>query len=447
MRVFLAAALTTVGAGIAAGLVPALQLSRTTVMGAVQDGGSLKGATEGTGRKRVRGLLVAGEMTLALVLLVGAGLMARTMLNLSALDPGFQVEGIAVAPVSLAGTPHAEPRARSAMFSRVRERLAAMPGVVSVSAINHLPLAGDQWTLGYSIEGRPDPPVGRGLSAVYRIVQPGYFATMGQPLLRGREFTNDDAEHGGPVAIVNQAMADRRWPGEDPIGRRIHLPGMSKVQAPIAVVGVAANARQSDWTSSPDDEVYLAHAQRASEFGLATMTFVVRTTADAQQIAAGIPRELALLDRGISVSDQMTMAEVVGNELWRERLTAGLTTVFALVALGLAAIGLYAVVAYSVMQRTREFGVRLALGATGPDVQRLAMREGLRPVAVGVVVGLAVALASSRLIRTLLFEVSAVDPVSIGGAALALVIIAALAAWLPARRASRLDPVAAIRQE
>ena len=445
LRVVVAASLATLVAGVVTGLVPAVQLVRTSVAGAFQDGG--KGATESAGRKRVRGLLVAGEVALAVVLLVGAGLMARTMSKLSAIDPGFRVGQVAVATVSLAGTPHADPAARHSMFLRIRERLSALPGVTAVSAINHLPLAGDVWKLGYTIEGRPRPAPGQGWSAVYRIVQPGYFATLQLPLLGGRDFSDADGSASPHVAIVNKAMADRRWPGEPAIGRRIFLPGVSNVTAPVTIIGIVANGRQADWTSAPDDEVYLAFPQRASEFGLAAMTFVLRTAVEPEGVASAIPREISLLDRGVAVADATTMTEVVADELWRERLTAQLTGIFGLIALGLAAIGVYAVVAYTVARRTREFGVRIALGATRASVVRLAVIEALRPVVVGTIAGTAAAVAAARLIETLLFEVSAIDPLALGGALLALGLVAAAAAWIPARRASRLDPMAALRCE
>ena len=445
IRVFGVAAVAALITGLATGLVPAFQLARTSISSAFQDGA--KGATEGSGRKYIRSLLVTGEVTLALVLLVGAALMGRTMLKLSAVDPGFRADHLAVATVSLAGTPYASAPARDPMFLRVRDRLASLPGVTAVSAINHLPLAGDTWTLGYTIEGRPVPAPGERSAAVYRIVQPRYFGVMDLPLLAGRDFTSADSASAPHVAIVNKAMADRRWPGESPIGRRIMLPGVSNVQTPITIVGVAANARQSDWTAAPDDEVYLAYAQRAGEFGLATLTFVLRTSIDPAAVAAVIPREVAELERSVPVTDAGTMSDVVADELWRERLTAQLTGIFAAVALALAAIGVYAVVAYSVARRTREIGVRVALGATRRHVVLLALGEALRPVVVGAVFGLGIALASPRFVQAFLFDVSAIDPLALAVAVLTLVLVAGCAAWVPARRASRLDPVAALRSE
>jgi predicted permease len=445
LRVFSIAVLAALSAGVATGLVPALQLARTSLNAAFQS--DSKGATESRGRQDLRSLLVACEVTLSLVLLVGAGLMGRTMLNLSALDTGFRVDRVAVATVSLAGTSYAAPEARHPMFLRVRERLSGLPGVTAVSAINHLPLAGDIWFLGYTVDGQPVPTAGDDWAAAYRIVQPGYFETMGLPLLEGRDFTSADGATSPHVAIVNKAMADRRWPGESPVGRRIRLPGPSNVQEPITVIGVAANAAQAQWPPTADDEVYLAFPQRAGEFGLTSMTFVVRTSVDPAGVAAAMPRELALLDRSVPVGETTTMSDVVASELWRERLTARLTGIFAAVALSLAAIGVYAVVAYSVARRTREFGVRVALGATRASVIRLALIEALRPVLAGAVIGLGLSVAASKMIETLLYEVSALDPLALGGALIALVVSAVCAAWLPARRASRLDPVAALRRE
>jgi putative ABC transport system permease protein len=445
VRVFAAAAAAALVTGVFTGLLPAISILRASATAAFHDGA--RGTTEGARRKHVRGLLVATEVALALALLIGAAVMGRTLQKLTTLDPGFALDRVAVATVTLSGTPHAAAAARAPMFERIRARLAAMPGVSSVSAINHLPLAGDRWQLGYSIDGRPTPDAGRGLSAVYRVVQPGYFSTIGIRMLEGRDFTDADGASSPHVAIVNSAMAKRHWPGESPIGRHIHLPGPSDVSDPITIVGVAADARQSEWTESPDDEVYVAYAQRAGEFGLASMTFVLRTSVDPAGVAAGVAREVATVDRAVPVSDPTTMSDVAATELWRERMTAQLTGIFAIAALGLAAIGVHAVVTYSVARRTREFGVRVALGASRRSVLNLALTEALGPVCAGAVGGLVLAVAASRMLQALLFDVSALDPVSVSGAVFVLVAAAAFAAWLPARRASGVDPVVALRQD
>jgi predicted permease len=369
------------------------------------------------------------------------------MMQLGAVDPGFRVDHLAVATVSLDGTPYAEPEARQAMFDRVREHLQTMPFVATVGAINHLPLAGDVWTLSYTIDGRPAPLPGHAPHAVYRVVQPGYFAAMGLSLVAGRDIAATDRASSVPVVVINQAMAQRQWGSENPIGQRLHLPGPGNVFDPITVVGVVANARQGDWTSPPDDEVYVAFAQRSQEFGLSAMTFVLRTSGDAAAVASSMPREIALVDRGLVVSSNTTMASVVADELWRERLTSTLTGAFALVALGLAAIGIYAVVAFAVTRRTREFGVRMALGATRGAVQRLAIADVLSPVCWGAGAGLLATVACARLMRTLVYGVSVLDPYALGGAAGVLILAAIGAAWLPARRASRLDPTVALRRD
>lgn len=444
LRVFAMASLATLVAGVTTGLAPAVQLLRRDAANPLREGA--RGATE-AGRMYVRNALIAGEVMLALVLLVGAGLLGRTMIRLNAVDPGFRVDHLVVASVSLAGLPQAEPAARQATFDRVREALERVPSVTAVSAINHLPLAGDTWILGYSVDGRSASLPGQGPRAIYRVVQPGYFAAMGLRLVRGRDIATSDTATSMPVVVINQAMAERQWPGEDPVGRRIHLPGPGNVQEALTIVGVSANARQSDWTSPPDDEAYVAFSQRSGEFGLTTMTVVARTSGDPAAVAAAIPRVVANLDRGLAVSGNTTMTAVVADQLWRERLTSELTGAFAFIALGLAAIGVYAVVGFAVNRRTREFGVRMALGATRGHVQRLALTDAFRPVTWGVAAGLVATLACARFMRALVFDVSVLDPLAIASAAALLLVVAGTAAWLPARRASRLDPTVALRQE
>ena len=441
--VYLAATAATLIAGMVTGLVPALQIVRPTLLTAFQ--AASRGSTDGGDRKRARSLLVAAEVALALVLLVGAGLMGRTMLALNQVDPGFRIDHLAVAGVSLAGTPHGNPGARYSMYERVTERLGRLPGVTSVSAINHLPLAGDVWNLGYTIEGRPAPEPGRRWSAVYRVVEPGYFATAGIPLLAGRDFAPTDRDTSIPVAIVSKALADRRWPGQSPIGHRLHLPGPGDRQGPVTIVGVVSNVRQGDWTSAPSDEVYVALVQRSAEFGLAGMTYVLRTSSDPAAVAATVPAAIGELDRGVAVSAVTTMEQVVADAVWRQRLTAQLTGAFALVALVLAAIGIHAAVGYAAVRRTREFGVRIALGGTPRQVQALALSEGLLPVLVGIGAGTVMAIGASRFAGHLLYGVAPIDPLSFCASIGSLLLVAAAAAWVPARRASRQDPIAALR--
>jgi putative ABC transport system permease protein len=443
VRVFAAATLATLAVGLVTGLVPALQAVRR---GAGSAWRRARGATDDAHRTNLRGLIVGAEVALALVLLVGAGLMGRTLMALAAVDPGFRVDHVAVATVSLSGTPYAEPAARHQMFERVRERLSVIPGVARVSAINHLPLAGDVWTLGYTVDGRPSPPLDARPSAVYRVVEPGYFETMGLRLIAGRDFSSFDREGTPAVAVINEAMAERQWPGEIAVGRRIRLPGPGNVQAPITIIGVASNAVQGDWTSRPADEAYVALAQRSTEFGLATMTFVLRTDADPAVIAAAVPGAVAEIDRGIPVSHAETMEDVAAGELWRQRLTAELTAAFAVIALVLAAIGIFTAVAYAVGRRTREFGVRMALGGTPGHVRAIALRDGLRPVLAGAVVGVGVAVAGARFLSGLVYGIGAIDLLSFAVALAVLLVVAGCAAWVPARRASLQDPVAVLRE-
>ncbi len=443
VRVFAAATLVTLAAGVVTGLVPALQAVRPGLSTAWR---GTRGATDSAHRLRLRGLIVGGEVALALVLLIGAGLMGRTLVALVALDPGFRVDHLAVATVSLAGTPHADPAARYPMYERMRERLSAIPGVARVSAINHLPLAGDVWTLGYTVDGRPSPPDGARPSAVYRVVEPGYFETMGLRLIAGRDFSSADRDGAAPVAVINRTMAERQWNGEIAVGRRIHVPGPGDVQAPVTIIGVVSDAVQGDWTSRPADEVYAALAQRSTEFGLSSMTFVLRTNVDAATVAAAVPAAVADLDRGVPVSHTEAMEEVAGDVLWRQRLTAEMTGAFAVIALVLAAMGIFAAVAYAVGRRAREFGVRLALGGTPGHVRAIALRDGLRPVFAGAVVGIAAAVAAARFLSQLVYGIGAFDVVSFSLAVCLLLAVSLLAAWVPARRASAQDPVAALRE-
>jgi putative ABC transport system permease protein len=427
-----------------AGLAPALQLSRASVHDALRDGA--RGATEGAGGRRLRRLLQAAELALAMALLAGAGLMGRTLLALHAVDPGFDPEGVLSVTVSLGGTPHAAVERRVAFFDSLSAVLERLPGVSSIGAINHLPLGGDTWRLGFLIEGRAAPRPGEEPRATWRLVRPGYFETMRLPLREGRAFDHRDREGGMPVAIVNETMAARHWPGASALGSRVRI-GVNDHDPPLTIVGVVKNARQDEWTGAVREEIYVPHAQHAGDFGSSELTFVVRAAGEPAAMSAAVQRAIRALDDTVPVTQAVPMRQVIADRLWRSRVTAAILGVFGLVAVALAALGVYGVSAYVMTRRTREIGIRMALGARPCHVRRLAFADTLTPVLAGIVAGSAGALAVGRFIEGLLYDVQSNDPASFGGAVLTLSVTALVAAWIPARRASHLDPNMVLREE
>jgi putative ABC transport system permease protein len=347
--------------------------------------------------------------------------------------------------VPIDGLPQAEPSRRAPYFDAVHEALAAVPGVQQVGAINHLPLAGDTWRFMLRVEGRPDPPPDERPGATWRVVRAGYFEAMRLPV-RGRTFTERDRADGLPVVIVNGTLASRHFPGEDPIGRRIQL-GSDGTGPWLTIVGVSANARQGEWTGQVPEETYVPYAQHATDFGGAELTFVLRTAGDPAAIAAAASRAVWSIDRGVPIAQLTTMERVVADRLWRSRVTAWLLGGFALVAVVLAAIGVYGITAYAVSRRTREMGIRLALGADAGHVVRLGLGEAAWPVGAGVAAGCVASLWLARLAASLLFGVTPGDPATFVSVVAVLAGMALLAGWLPARRASRIDPLLALRDE
>jgi predicted permease len=443
--VFGFALLLSLAVGLIAGLVPALQASRVDLTETLKEGG--RSATEGHARRRTQNALVIIQVSVAVVLLVCAGLMIKTLQQLGNVDAGFNPRHLLTLDVA-APASYDTPAARDALFRRVQEDVAAVPGVQAVGAINHLPIAGDIWTLRYDIPGRPAPPPGQEYGAAYRVIRTGYFQAMGITLARGRDFTEHDTEQSPAVVVINERLARHQWPGADPIGRHLTLSSaVSTGAAELTVVGVVRNVVQSDWTSEPNDEVYLPYLQRPAAFGLTTLTFVVRTTADPDILSRTISERVAAVDRGIPLSRPQTMEQVIADQLWRSRLSALLLGVFAAIALVLAAVGIYGVISYAVRQRTPEIGVRMALGATRGDVLALVMRESLTPVAIGIAVGTTAALLATRLVASLLYHVTATDPLTFVAVVGCLTATGVIATGVPAWRAMNADPLAALRSE
>jgi predicted permease len=432
--------LIAMATGIFCGIAPALRAFRTELQEALKSGS--RGSTQGRGEQRTRSVLVTCEVALALVLLVGAGLMLRTFEHLQAVDPGFDPSHVLTLEAAAGGKAYPSTPDRIRFFEQLRPRLELLPGVQSVSMINHLPIGGDVWTLGIVIEGRPIPPPGQQPDAVYRVVQPGYFSAMKIPMLRGRDFTAHDATGTTPVVIVNEALAKRHWLGEDPIGRRIRLSD----QTWMTIVGVVKNVKQNDWTANPWSEIYLPHAQSTAAQS-SYMTVVMRAHGDPLTLARGAEDAVHTIDKDVSVAHVMTMEQVIGDKLWRGRLAMMLLMLFAGIAITLAALGIYGAISYSVAQRTNEIGIRMALGARRMDVLQMVLRQALAVVASGISIGLFGAWMLTRALGGLLYGVTATDPVTFLAVPLLVVGLSAVACSLPALRAARVDPVTALRYE
>lgn len=433
------------------GLAPAMHASAGNLSGALKEGG--RGDSDGTRRNRLRGVLVASEFALAFVLLIGAGLMVRSFFALTAVDPGFNPHNVLSMVVSVAGSNEAPPPAREIFYRQLLEKVRALPGVVSAGAINHLPLAGDLWGWPFAIEGRPKPHRGDEPAAVYRIAMPGYFETMRLPLLRGRTILASDDARAAGVVIVNQRAADEYWPGEDPIGKRISLDyDAGHPPTWITVIGVARNAKQGNWASKPEPEIYLAALQNRdflerAESHFEYLTLVVRTSGNPGDMAPAVRRVVWSLDRNLPISEVLTMDGVVAEATAQPRFETLLLGIFAMVALLLAAVGIYGVMNYSVSRRTREIGIRISLGASRAEVVRMVVRQGMLQVLAGMAAGFAGALLLTRLMGKMLYGVQPDDPATFGGVAILLGLTAFAATCVPARKATRIEPMVALRSE
>jgi predicted permease len=449
LRVLISTFAVSLATGVAFGLAPALQASIARPQDALKEGGSAGASREGG---RLRLAFVAGEMAIALVLLVGAGLMLRSFLALRAVDPGFDPRGVVTMEVSVAGTRQAAPGKRAAVYREIVERAAATPGVAAAGAINHIPIAGDIWGYPYAVEGRPKPGPGGSPVATYRAVLPGYFAAMRIPILRGRDVAWTDDRGKPAVVVVNEFLAKRMWPGEDPIGKRITLDDVGPDASWLTVVGVVRNVVRGDWAAPPGDEIYLSVLQNetlleSAQPMAAYITLVARTGGDPASLAPSLVAAVRSVDPTLPVSEIRTMPQIVALANGRARFQALLLAAFAGAAALLAAVGIYGVMSYAVSKKTREIGVRMALGADPGSVLRLVVGRGMAVALAGAGAGLVAALLLTRLMTGLLYGVGPMDPATYAGVAGLLLAIAFLACYLPARRAARIDPMKALRAE
>lgn len=426
--------------GVIFGLAPAIQSTKTDVQAALKEGGN---AGQSPHRNLVRNALVAAEIAAALVLLIGAGLLIKSFTQLLRTDTGMKTGNVITMGLTLPQSLYSTQQSRTVFYQQVIDRIASRPGVEAVGVVNILPVQNSGYNGKIWVEGEAAPPMGSEPIAEYRAVSLDYFRALGIPLVGGRFFNAQDKEQGIQVAIINQTFARRYLSGRDPLGSR-----MRKEEGEwLAIVGVVGDVRQSGLTRSIMPEVYTSYAQSGSATLTQGMSLVVRATGEPSDIIAGIRREVALVDPAQPVHNVQTMQEVIYNSVNDRRLTMLLLTIFAGVALFLAMIGIYSVMSYVVTQNTREIGIRMALGAQAGDVLRLVVGQGLMLTLLGIFIGLAASLALTRLIKSLLFGVAATDPLTFIYVSLFLIFVAMLACYLPARRATRIDPMVALRYE
>jgi putative ABC transport system permease protein len=433
--------LISVLTGLVFGLVPALHSSKTELTESLKEGG--RGSSDSARRNRIRGVLVVSELAIAVVLLVGAGLLIQSLWRLQRVSPGFESQNLLTFVVGIPEVKY--PTARQAQFYRdLTARIQSLPGVRSASSVIPLPLSGDLFSISFETEGRPvakgDQP-----SADFFAINDGYFKTLGVPILKGRDFNERDGEKAPGVIIVNQAFAQKFFPGEDPVGKRVK-PGISTDETKPAmreIVGVVGDVRNRNLSSELRPGYFLPMAQ----IPFNQMTVIVRTTNDPRSLITAVQNEVHSMDSEVPVFNIKTMDEHIAVTVAAPRFNTTLLAIFAVVALILTIVGLYGVMSYAVAQRTNEIGIRMALGARFTDVLTLVFKQGMILVLIGEAIGLAGAFALTRVIRRLLFGVTPTDLSTFVAVAAILAAVALLATFIPARRAAKVDPLVALRYE
>jgi putative ABC transport system permease protein len=445
-RAFTYLAAVSLGTGIVFGLAPALRLSRLNFHSVLKDGG--RGASVGRQHRRFTNMLVTAELALTMILLTGAGLMIRSFLNVYRAQLGVKPDYILTMRLPLPPAKYATPASQIAFHQQLKERTEAIPGVETVAIANFLPTGGSL-SIPYEFAGAPPMDEKQRPTLSVLVVSPDYFRAVGVPILSGRGFTGSDGVSGPPVVIVNQRFVAKYWPGQDPLGKRLRLfdgppgpgGGTQATKDWLTVIGVVPNIVQNDITPREIDAlIYIPYRQKPT----ADMAILARTRVPPGSLGGAFRHEIQQIDPDLPVYNLWTLAERLERNYWFTRIIGLLFLIFGLVALALASIGLYASMAHSVSQRTQEIGIRIAVGASEQRIHRLVFGQGLRQLAIGLVIGLAGTLALTRILKSVLVQVSPADPVTLVMATLVLSAAAAFGCLIPARRAMRVDPIVAL---
>jgi putative ABC transport system permease protein len=441
--VFLFTAAVSVLTGVLFGLVPAWQVSKIDLNEGLKESGR---GSDAPRRQRMRSLLVISEVALSIVLLVGAGLMIRSFARLLAVDPGFKPDHVLTAFVSLPVAKYSKREEQVAFYDRLLERLRNVPGISAAGVVSDIPLYGGSST-GFDVDGRTPALPGQRAMTDYRIINSDYFAAMGMHMVKGRAFARTDTETAPGVVIINETLAARYFASEDPIGKRLNLSGGPA--DPREIVGVVADVRNYGLDEDVKPEVYVPFFQSAAGYlasQTSALTVVVRSTIDPTALTQTLREQVQALDKDQPVAAIKTMEVYLDESIAQRRFNMLLLGVFAGLALVLAAVGIYGVIAYTLTQRTHEMGIRIALGARGGDILRLVFSNSMATTIIGIATGIGAAFALTRLLRSLLYQVTATDPVVFATIPLLLLAVAAIATYFPARRAMKVDPISALRE-
>ena len=422
-----------------AGLASVWHSTRTNLNEALKAGG--RSDSGRGGHNRLRSVLVVSEVALSLVLLIGAGLMVRSYAEMMRADLGIKAENVVAMETSLPSDEYKDKSKRLDFYQQLLSRVGALPGVVKVGGVDIVPFSSGYNGFTFQIVGQTPFPKGQEPYSELRIATPGYFDAIGTSLRSGRLFNDHDDANSTPVILVNETLARRFMPRQQPIGQRIDLGGDEKEIR--EVVGVVADVKNDDFDEQPDPAVYVPHAQQPSR----TMSLVIRATQDPTRLASAVRSEVQALDPSLPVSNIKTVSQMIDERISAKRLMTYILAVFGLTALLLASVGIYGVMSYAVTQRTQEIGIRMALGARAIDVLKLVVRNGMSLALIGMAIGLAGAYALTRLLANLLFHVTPTDSLTFAAVSLSLILVALLACYIPARRATKVDPLVALRYE